>query len=63
MDAGLVVFTGGVKLGRGVLPNRDERADNDRMSIAWKSADWELDPVDADTTTAWSEFMGLHQPP
>ena len=31
VNAGSVVFTGGVKLGRGVLPNKG--ADNDRMSI------------------------------
>lgn len=34
VDTGSVVFTGGVKLGRGVLPSKG--ADNDRMSIAWK---------------------------
>lgn len=42
VDAGSVVFTDSVKLGWGVLPSKDEGADNDRMSIAWKSAACEL---------------------
>lgn len=35
--SGLVVFTDGIKLGGGVLPSKDGKADNDGMSIVWKS--------------------------
>lgn len=38
---------------RGVLPNKDEEADNDGMSITWKTAAFELDPLSADTAPPW----------
>lgn len=44
-NAGLMVFTNSIKKGRGVLPNKDEETDNDRKSITWKNAAFELDPL------------------
>lgn len=33
VNAGLVVFTDGIKLGGGTLPSKDGEVDNDRMRI------------------------------
>lgn len=52
------MFIRGIKLGGGMLPNKNREVENDKMSMNWKSMAVELEPPGVDIPLPGSDLPG-----